>query len=43
MSKKIEFIDDMARFVELYLEFRVKSGNVFKYVVLMFELSFVIL
>lgn len=42
MSKKIESIDDMARFVESYPEFRVKSGNVSKHVALMSELSAVI-
>lgn len=42
MSKKIESIDDMARFVESYPEFRAKSGNVSKHVALMSELSSVI-
>lgn len=42
MSKKIESIDDMARFVESYPEFRAKSGNVSKHVALMSELSAVI-
>ena len=42
MTKKIESIDDMARFVESYPEFRAKSGNVSKHVALMSELSAVI-
>ena len=42
MSKRIESIDDMARFVESYPEFRAKSGNVSKHVALMSELSSVI-
>ena len=42
MNKKIESIDDMARFVESYPEFRAKSGNVSKHVALMSELSAVI-
>lgn len=42
MNKQIDSIEDMARFVESFPEFRTQSGNVSKHVSLMSELSKII-